>query len=305
MWMRDYHFDGLRLDAVHAILDQSPMHVLEQLACEVHDAHPRAFLIAESDVNDPRLVWPRERGGYGLDGVWSDDWHHSMHAAITGERAGYYEDFGTLDEVAKALRQAWVYDGVFSRFRGHRRGRSPAGVPSDRFVIAMQNHDQVGNRALGDRLAHGLRAAAALLLTSQFTPMIFQGEEWGASTPFQYFVDFDDPDLARAVGEGRRSEFEGFGWEPHDVPHPNDRATFERSKLDWAEIDEPEHREMLDWHRSLLALRRRLPVFTSSVGEDVGVQVDEAGVVRFERAGVTVTVDTKHGWQVEVVETSA
>ena len=304
MWIRDYHFDGLRLDAVHSILDQSPMHVLEQLACEVHEADPRAFLIAESDANDPRLVRRREEGGFGLDGVWSDDWHHALHALVTGERSGYYGDFGGVDALVKALRQAWVYDPTYSRFRGHARGRSATGVPSYRFVVAVQNHDQVGNRAAGDRLSRHLRAAAALLLTTQFTPMLFQGEEWAASTPFQYFTDFDDPQLARAVRDGRRREFEEFGWDPEDVPDPNAPQTFERSKLDWTEIDAPEHRAMLDWYRSLLAIRRRLPVCETPVGEDVEVYVDGAGVLIYRRPGVTVRVDMAHGWTVDVAETS-
>ena len=303
MWLRDYHFDGLRLDAVHAIFDQSPLHVLEQLAREVHDARPEAFLIAESSANDPRLVWPGERGGYALDGVWSDDWHHSLHALITGERAGYYEDFGSLEQVTTALRQAWVFEGAYSRFRGRALGRRPEGVPSQRFVISLQNHDQVGNRARGDRLSRHARATSSLLLSTQFTPMLFQGEEWGASTPFLYFTDFDDPDLARAVREGRRREFEAFGWEAEQVPDPNARATFDRSKLDWAELDEPGHRATLEWYRSLIALRHRLPVCTSPVGDDVQVQVDNDGILRFVREGVVVTVDTRHDWSVDVAET--
>ncbi len=301
MWVRDYHFDGLRLDAVHAILDQSPTHILEQLAAEVHAVYPAAVLIAESDANDPRQVRPRDAGGYGLDGVWSDDWHHSFHALVTGERTGYYADFGSVEQLAKAVRQAWVYDGKYSERRGHTRGRSASGVPSQRFVVATQNHDQVGNRAVGDRLAAGLDAAAALLLTSQFTPMLFQGQEWAASSPFLYFTDFSDPELANAVREGRRREFAAFGWNPEAVPDPNDPQSFERSKLNWAEIDAPPHRAMLERYRSLLALRRRLPVFTAPVGEDVDVQVDESGRIRFRRHGVTVDVDTRD-WSAEVRE---
>jgi maltooligosyltrehalose trehalohydrolase len=305
MWIRDYHFDGLRLDAVHAILDQSPVHILEQLAGEVRAAGEalgrRTFVVAESDTNDPRLVWPVERGGYGLDGVWSDDWHHAVHALVTGERYGYYRDFGTTEGLTKALRQAWVYDGAWSEHRGRTKGRPAPGVPSDRFVIALQNHDQVGNRAQGDRLRAPLEAISALLLTSQFTPMLFQGEEWAASTPFLYFTDFDDPQLARAVRDGRREEFEAFGWDAAQMSDPNDPETFERSRLDWAELDEPAHRAMLDWYRKLIALRRRLPVWTRAVGEDVDVRIDESGTVHFHRAGVTVRVDTRD-WSVDVRE---
>jgi maltooligosyltrehalose trehalohydrolase len=301
MWFRDYHLDGLRLDAVNTILDQSPVHILEQLAIEVCAASEalgrKTFLIAESDANDPRLVRPRDAGGYGLDGVWSDDWHHSLHTVLTGEGIGYYMDFGSLESLGKTLRQAWVYDGKPSEFRGRVRGRSAAGVPSHSFVIAAQNHDQVGNRATGDRLAERLeegelKAAAALLLTSQFTPMLFQGEEWAASTPFQFFTDFSDPQLGTAVREGRRREFEAFGWKPEAVPDPQSPATFEASKLRWDEADEPEHRSMLDWHRRLLALRRSLPVVESPVGEGVRVEIDDAlGRIVFEREGVSVHVN--------------
>jgi maltooligosyltrehalose trehalohydrolase len=292
MWIRDYHFDGLRLDAVHAILDESPTHVLEQLAREVHDAHPHAFLIAESDMNDPRLVWPPERGGYGMDGVWSDDWHHSLHALVTGERTGYYEDFGRPEQLAKALRQAWVYDGVYSRHRGRTQGRSPAGVPSQRFVVAAQNHDQVGNRAVGDRLSRHLEAAAALLLTSPFTPMIFQGQEWAASTPFQYFTDHEDPEHGKAVSEGRRKEFAGFGWKPEDVPDPQDPATFERSVLRWDERQAEPHADMLRWYTDLIALRRSTPALLDPDLAHVTVEVDEAArTIVVRRGEVTVAAN--------------
>ena len=301
MWLRDYHFDGLRLDAVHSILDQSPTHILEQLAAEVHafaaSADRAVFLIAESDANDPRLVRPRSVGGFGLDGVWSDDWHHSLHTVLTGERSGYYADFGSIDRLGKALRQAWVYDGEPSAHRGRTRGRRPDGVPSDRFVIAAQNHDQVGNRAVGDRLAAGadeaaLKVAAALLLTSQFTPMLFQGEEWAASSPFQYFTNFADEQLGRAVREGRRAEFRAFGWNPDEVPDPQAKSTFDASKLRWEELDEGRHRSLLEWHRALLELRRRLPVVDAPAGEGVRVEIDDAlGRIVFEREGVSVRVN--------------
>jgi maltooligosyltrehalose trehalohydrolase len=267
MWLRDYHCDGLRLDAVHAIVDQSPTHVLAELAAEVEqlatDLARPWFVIAESDLNDPVFVRPRPEG-YGLDASWADDWHHALHAALTGETTGYYEDFGTLDHLVKGLEQAWVYDGTWSPHRDRPHGASPAGLRADRFVVAAQNHDQIGNRAAGERLAAltgegRLRVAAALLLTTPFVPMLFQGEEWGASSPFQYFTDHPDPELGRAVSEGRRREFSAFGWAPEDVPDPQDPATFERSKLDWSELDRSPHAGRLRWHRDLLALRRLLP----------------------------------------------
>ena len=214
-WLRDYHCDGLRLDAVHAIADDSATHILEELGVEVAAlaAHLRRplFLVAESDLNDPRFVRSRDAEGYGLDAAWADEWHHALHATLTGDRDGYYEDFGPLPLLAKALRQAWVYDGTYSPHRQRVHGRSPAGLSGRQFVVSTQNHDQVGNRAAGERsgalMSDGrLRIAAALLLTSPFVPLLFQGEEWGASTPFQYFTSHSDPGLGRVVsGAGARS----------------------------------------------------------------------------------------------------
>ena len=299
MWIRDYHADGLRLDAVHAIVDQAPLHILEQLALEVErqaaDLRRSIFVIAESELNDPRFVRNRDAGGYGLDAAWADDWHHSLHSALTAERTGYYEDFGSLEKLGKALRQAWVYDGEWSRHHQKIRGRRARDLPSHRFVIAVQNHDQVGNRATGDRMSAlvdegSLQAAAALLLTAPFTPMLFQGEEWAASSPFQYFTDHADPDLGAAVREGRRREFAAFGWLPEAVPDPQDRATFDRSKLVWDELDEPYHRRVLDWYRALIELRRRLPVRRDSAGIHAEVD-DDLRTIVFERDGISVRVN--------------
>jgi maltooligosyltrehalose trehalohydrolase len=269
MWLRDYHCDGLRLDAVHAITDDSATHILEQLATEVaalaaHVGRP-LFLIAESDLNDPRFVRSRDAGGYGLDAAWADEWHHALHATLTGDRDGYYEDFGPLPLLAKALRQAWVYDGIYSPYRRRVFGRRPAGLSGSQFVVCTQNHDQVGNRAAGERtsalMSDGrLRVAAALLLTSPFVPLLFQGEEWGAGTPFQYFTSHTDPDLARIVSAGRREEFSSFAWD--SVPDPQDPATFERSRLDWDELFGERNASLLAWYAELIALRRRLPALT-------------------------------------------
>jgi maltooligosyltrehalose trehalohydrolase len=267
-WLRDYHVDGLRIDAVHAFFDTSAVHFLEQLAEEVTALEAalgrHLVLIAESDLNDPRLVRSRDAGGFGLDAHWSDDIHHALHAALTGERHGYYVDFGTLHDVARALERAYVYDGRRSLFRRRRHGRSAAGLSGHRFVAYLQNHDQVGNRALGERsgrlMSHGrLKIGAALVLTSPFVPLLFQGEEWGASSPFEYFVDHDDPDLARAILEGRRQEFAAFGWRPDDIPDPQAPTTFERSRLDWNEREKTDHDDLLAWHRDLIALRRSMP----------------------------------------------
>ena len=311
MWIRDYHMDGLRLDAVHAIVDQAPLHILEQLALEVErlaaDLRRSTFVIAESELNDPRLVRNRDAGGYGLDAAWADDWHHSLHSAITGERTGYYEDFGSLAKLGKALRQAWVYDGQWSAHRQKTRGRRAPDLPSHSFVIAVQNHDQVGNRAAGDRISAlmdegSLQAAAALLLTAPFTPMLFQGEEWAASSPFQYFADHADPELGAAVREGRRREFAAFGWLPEAVPDPQDRATFDRSKLVWDELDEPYHRRVLDWYSALIELRRRLPVRRDTAGIHTEIDGDLRTIV-FERDGISVRVNLgKADWFSSITE---
>ncbi len=273
MWLRDYHIDGLRLDAVHAIIDTSAIPFLEQLASEVDAlrAHlGRHFvLIAESDLNDPRVIRSPELGGYGLDAQWSDDIHHSLHSLLTGERDGYYEDFGTLEHVATSLRRPFVYAGRHSSHRRRSHGRPPVGLHGHRFVAYLQNHDQLGNRAHGERLCNlasleRVKIGAALILTSPYIPMLFQGEEWAAKSPFLYFVDFsDEPDLARSVAEGRCKEFSAFGWEPGDIPDPTDDLSFHKSKLNWAALSEDQHSEMLRWHKSLIAIRSQLSELTS------------------------------------------
>ena len=268
MWLRDYHADGLRLDAVHAIVDESAVHILAELAAAVDALAAGAgrplFVIAESDLNDPRFVRRRDDGGYGLAACWADEWHHALHATLTGETAGYYEDFGPMPLLAKALRQAWVYDGGYSPHRKRAHGWPPTGLTGSQFVVCTQNHDQIGNRAAGERSAAlisdgRLRIAAALLLTSPFVPLLFQGEEWGATTPFPYFTDHPDAELGRAVTAGRQREFAAFGWKPDDVPDPQQRSTFESAQLDWAETSKNGHADLLAWYRRLIALRREIP----------------------------------------------
>ena len=307
MWLRDYHLDGLRLDAVHALMDTSAMPFLEQLAAEVHalEAHlgRHLVLIAESDLNDPRVVRPPELGGYGLGAQWSDDFHHALHAVLTGERAGYYADFGSLADLAKALTGAFVYDGRYSRFRDRRHGRPATGLTGHHFLGYLQNHDQVGNRAQGERSSHllspgRLKIAAALVLTSPFVPLLFQGEEWGASTPFQYFTDHEDAELARAVSEGRRSEFAAFGWAPEEVPDPQEPPTYLRSRLDWRELACEPHASILDWHQRLVRLRRQSPTLADGRMDQVRVRFDEAARwLTVERGPIIVACNLATGAQ--------
>ncbi|MDQ3554647.1 MAG: malto-oligosyltrehalose trehalohydrolase [Chloroflexota bacterium] len=269
MWLRDYHLDGLRIDAVHAFVDLSASHLLEQIAREVdvleREVGRALVLIAESDLNDPRIVRPRAEHGYGMDAAWSDDFHHALHVTLTGESGGYYADFADgLPELARALEDVYAYAGRHSAFRGRVHGRDVEGLPRSSFLGYLQNHDQIGNRALGERSsalmsAEALKVAATLVLVGPFVPMLFQGEEWAATTPFQYFTDHQDPELAKAVSAGRTHEFESFGWTADQVPDPQDVATFERSRLDWSERETEPHVGLLEWHRSLIRLRRETP----------------------------------------------
>jgi len=300
MWMRDYHIDGLRLDAVHAFVDRSAIHFLEQLSAETESLSAslgrQLVLIAESDLNDPRLVFPREAGGLGMDAQWSDDFHHALFTALQSEPAGgYYADFGKLAQLAKALEENFVYDGVYSVFRKRVHGRPADHLSAHRFLGYIQNHDQVGNRAIGDRLHNvvGLdraKVAAALVLLSPFVPMIFQGEEWAASSPFQYFAHHDDPEMARLVREGRKNEFAAFGWDPDLIPSPEDPETFERSKLQWSEVHENQHAEMLSWYRALIHLRRTTPSLNNGEPGSTQVSYDQRAMwISMERGTIAVT----------------
>ena len=269
MWMRDFHIDGLRIDAVHAFMDRSAIPFLEQLAIEAETLaatlRRQLVLIAESDLNDPRIVISRDGGGCGLDAQWNDDFHHSLAAVLSREQpSGYFVDFGSLAKLAKVFGETFVYDGVFSRYRNRVHGRPVRGLSQHRFIAFIQNHDQVGNRAIGDRISDfaGLdraKIAAALVLLGPFIPLLFQGEEWASIAPFQYFADHEDPELARQVLEGRRREFAAFGWDPASIPDPQKKETFLRSKLRWDEPSEATHAEILDWYRKLIQLRRTIP----------------------------------------------
>jgi maltooligosyltrehalose trehalohydrolase len=250
-WVVGYGVDGLRLDAVHHLHDTSSVHILEELAGRVHTARPGSVVVAESDLNQPLLVT-----AYGVDATWADDLHHAIHVALTGETSGYYDGFQRLDTLAKALVTGWVFTGQYYPYLDRRHGRDPTGLGGERFVVCSQNHDQVGNRAFGDRLAAlvgpDLDAVASVLVAcSPFLPLLFQGQEWGETRPFLYFTDHE-PGLASSVRRGRREEFAAFGWE--EVPDPNDPATFERSKLDWSRAGG----ETLELWRTLLGLRHEV-----------------------------------------------
>ncbi len=303
MWLGDYHVDGLRLDAVHALSDESDLHLLEEMAIEVAElsAHQRRplTLIAESDLNDVKLVTPREAGGYGLDAQWSDDFHHAVHVALTRETHGYYADFEPLSALAKVCERGFFHDGTWSSFRGREHGApiDTAAVPTWRLVVCAQNHDQVGNRAVGDRITDHLdddqlACAALLTLAGPFTPMLFQGEEWAASTPFQFFTSHDEPELAEATAEGRIQEFADHGWDPDVVPDPQDPQTFARSKLDWSELSDARHARMLEVYRSLVALRRELPELTDPSFAHTRCEADdEARLFTMRRGDVVVVVN--------------
>jgi maltooligosyltrehalose trehalohydrolase len=286
MWMRDFHIDGLRLDAVHAFVDRSAIHFLEQLATETRSLESLVgrykVLIAESDANDPRIVTAREAGGFGIDAQWSDDFHHALFSVLNrGPLEGYYVDFGSLAKLAKAIEHTFVYGGLYSQHRRRAHGKAPRNLSQHRFLGYIQNHDQVGNRAVGERLQEnaGFERAmigAAIVLISPFIPMIFQGEEWAASSPFLYFADHQDPALARAVSEGRRKEFEAFGWDPRSIPDPERHETFLRSRLNWAEASQGDHARMQAWYRDLIRLRRSTPALNDGEPGNVRVTFDES-----------------------------
>ncbi|WP_182525324.1 malto-oligosyltrehalose trehalohydrolase [Nocardioides dongkuii] len=286
MWLADYHVDGLRLDAVHALDDSSETHLLEEMAIEVAalSAHQRRplTLIAESDLNDPKLVTPREAGGYGLDAQWSDDFHHAVHVALTRETTGYYADFEPLAALAKVCERGFFHDGTFSSFRDRDHGVpiDTAAMPAWRLVVSSQNHDQIGNRAVGDRITDHLdddqlACAALLTMAGPFTPMLFQGEEWAASTPFQFFTSHPEPELGKATAEGRIAEFAAMGWDPAVVPDPQDLQTYQRSKLDWSETTGGRHARMLVVYRRLAALRREWSELTDPAFPRTRCDVDE------------------------------
>ncbi|ABK04286.1 maltooligosyl trehalose hydrolase [Arthrobacter sp. FB24] len=303
MWLRDYHVDGLRIDAVHAFKDERAVHLLEEFGAlgdtvAAETGRP-ITMIAESDLNNPRLLYPRDVNGYGLEGQWSDDFHHAVHVNISGETEGYYSDFDSLGALAKVLRDGFFHDGSYSSFRGRHHGRpiNTGLVHPAALVVCSQNHDQIGNRATGDRLSQSLSygrlaVAAVLTLTSPFTPMLFMGEEYGATTPWQFFTSHPEPELGKATAEGRIKEFERMGWDPAVVPDPQDPETFNRSKLNWAEATEGDHARLLDLYRTLTALRRSTPELAGLGFTDTAVDYsEEEGWLRFRRGDVLVALN--------------
>jgi maltooligosyltrehalose trehalohydrolase len=285
-WMRDFHADGLRLDAVHALFDTTAIHILEELATETDWLSKQVgrplSLVAESDLNDPRVITPRDQHGYGVTAQWDDDVHHAVHTAVSGERQGYYADFGSLATLAETLRHGFFHAATYSSFRRRRHGRplDVSRVPATRLVAYTCTHDQVGNRALGDRPSQNLTGGqlaikAALTLGSPYTAMLFMGEEWGAFTRFQFFSSHPEPELARATAEGRKAEFAGHGWDADDIPDPQDPLTFARSKLNWDEVDSGEHARLYAFYRDLIALRRTETDLADPWLEHVVVDYDE------------------------------
>jgi maltooligosyltrehalose trehalohydrolase len=284
--MRDFHADGLRLDAVHALVDTTAIHILEELSAETEalaeELGRPLSLIAESDLNDPRLITPRDRGGYGMTAQWDDDIHHAIHAAVSGERHGYYTDFGSLQTLAQTLKHGYFHAGTYSSFRHRRHGRplDTASIPATRLLAYTVTHDQVGNRAVGDRpsqnLSFGqLAVKAALVLGSPYTAMLFMGEEWGSSSPFQFFSSHPEPELAMATAEGRKREFAEHGWDADEIPDPQDPATFERSRLNWDEIDDGEHGRLRRVYQRLIALRHNEPDLADPWLDHLRVDYDE------------------------------
>ncbi len=262
-WVTEFHFDALRLDAIHSIFDRSKKHILqevkERVEAQAKKLKRNIYVIAESDLNDSRIIRPKRQKGYGLDGQWSDDFHHAVHAYLTGERNGYYQDFGHLADIAKALQSGFVYDGKRSRFRKKRHGNKVSDLNPRKLVVCIQNHDQVGNRAFGEMIGSLIpfekqKLAAVLLLLSPNTPLIFMGQEYGEQAPFQYFIDHEDPDLIRAVREGRKREFLSFGWK--SIPDPASVKTFSASKLKW-KLNQKRHKEMLGFYQDLIAFRKK------------------------------------------------
>jgi len=300
-WITEFHIDALRLDALHAILDISSYTFLEELAVSVHKQaeklNRRIYLIGESAANSARLIRPRKLGGYGLDAQWNDDFHHALHVLLTGEKTGYYQDFGELSQLVKAFKEGFIYSGGYSPFRKHRHGTSSKDIPAERFVVFAQNHDQVGNRALGERLSQNvtfgaLKLAAGMVLLSPFVPLIFMGEEYGETAPFPYFVSHSVPALIEVVRKGRRDEFAAFGWRG-EIPDPQDEAPFLSARLNHGLREEGWHKVLYDFYRELIHLRKDNAALACLSKDNMEVRGDEADrilVIRHWQKGGEVAI---------------
>lgn len=278
-WFEKYHIDALRIDAIHGIYDFSATPFLMDLAERVEEYSKKEgrkhYLIVESDLNDARVIRPAKTGGYGLDAQWNDDYHHCVHTLLTGESNGYYVDFGKIEHLVKSLKEGFVYSGLYSKYRGRRHGNSSADRPASQFIVFSQNHDQVGNRMLGDRLSQTLsfeelKLAAGLILLSPYIPLIFMGEEYGEVAPFLYFTSHSDKDLIEAVRDGRKKEFSAFAWD-RELPDPQDEKTFLVSKIDWEKRDDDRHKMLLELYRALIELRKTTPALSHLSREDMEV----------------------------------
>ncbi len=288
-WILEFHIDALRLDALHAILDMSPFTFIEEMAHSVHAEAKKLkrniYLIGESAANDVRLIRDVSAGGYGLDAQWNDDFHHAVHALLAGEKAGYYQDYGKFRQLVKAFAEGFVYSGEYSAYRRRRHGTSSKEIPARRFVIFIQNHDQVGNRAQGERLSalvsfEKLKLAAALYLLSPFVPLVFMGEEYGETAPFPYFINHSEPALIEAVRQGRRDEFAAFRWQG-EIPDPQDEATFESARLNHRLRHESEHQRLFAYYQELIRLRREMPALRNLDKETMQVTGDEKAKILF------------------------
>jgi maltooligosyltrehalose trehalohydrolase len=290
-WFSNFHIDALRLDAVDRIYDMSAKHFLQELAEETNKLSnkikKRLFLIAESDLNDSKIIRPIKEHGFGIDAQWSDDFHHSIHSLLTGEKQGYYQDFGTTEDLTKSIQDTFVYTGQYSKYRKKKYGNSALERKPDQFVINIQNHDQVGNRAFGERLSQlvsfeEIKLAAAALLISPYIPLIFMGQEFNEENPFLYFVSFNDLHLIEAVRKGRKEEFSSFQWKK-EVPDPQSEETFQKSKLKWELSNENKHKVLLDFYKYLINLRKKNKAFSSFNRKDfkvIGTGIDKTLILR-------------------------
>ncbi|MDI6790268.1 MAG: malto-oligosyltrehalose trehalohydrolase [Thermodesulfobacteriota bacterium] len=323
-WFQVYHIDALRLDAIHGIFDMSARPFLQELAERVEEFSNRerrkVYLIAESDLNDSRVIRPRELGGYGIDAQWCDDFHHALHVLLTGEDQGYYVDFGRIDHLIKSIREGFIYSGQYSRYRRRSHGNTAKDRPATQFVVCAQNHDQVGNRMLGDRLStlisfEALKLAAGVVLLSPYIPLLFMGEEYGEEAPFLYFVSHSDADLIEAVREGRKEEFNAFSWKG-ETPDPQSGETFLKAKINWGSRDEGKHNVLLKFYQDLIGLRREIPALSALDKDSLdawGLEEQEVLFMRrwkdaekshvfcifnFNKADIAITVSLPAGrWQ--------